>query len=119
MIKKRGLILTITLIAVLFLLFGIMASSSISEKKMRKCEVNSDCVPVKCTCGCSGCGGFDYDDVINKKYVKWWHIKEWCSPENTCPEVCCTPKEAICENNSCTVIFLTQEELLNRSIENE
>jgi hypothetical protein len=119
MIKRRGELLIIGLILFLFLLFGIIAISTIPEEKMKACKTDQDCVPVKCECGCSGCGGFDYDGIVNKKYRAIWHVKEWCSPEKTCPDVCCTPKEAICENSTCTVIFLTQEELLNRSIENE
>jgi hypothetical protein len=77
-----------------------------SLEEMKSCESPEDCVPVGCGCSCSGCGGFDYDEIINKKYTEEWYSQQECSPPEICPQVCCQPMEIKCENNVCGVNYL-------------
>lgn len=72
----------------------------------KSCDMNSDCIPVSCTCDCSGCGGFPYEDVVNKDYVDKWYQKEHCTKPKVCLMVCCAPRKAVCENSACVVIEL-------------
>jgi hypothetical protein len=71
------------------------------------CQSDAECVPVKsdCFCSCSGCGGIDYDTVINVKYRDAWQRALGCSKELTkarfCPMVCCPKVQPVCENNRC------------------
>jgi|GEM_PF-6885376 len=74
-----------------------------TDEMFRQCASRSDCVSVGCSCNCSGCGGFSYEDVINKKYVDAWYEKEDCKPAQACPEVCCSPRTIECENKICVV----------------
>jgi len=75
----------------------------ITIKEMKYCEHSSDCVPVGCECTCSGCGGFSYEDIVNKKYVDTWYNQQGCEPVQICPEVCCPRTTINCENNMCVV----------------
>lgn len=83
------------------------------------CDTTSDCVPVGCRCHCSGCGGFSYEDVVNKDYVDKWYDEHNCSPARVCPEVCCTPVVTACEDNSCKVKARTRETLPKERLEKE
>jgi len=68
------------------------------------CSIPSDCVPVVCECECSGCGGFDYDDVVNKTMVDKWYQEHCPNDGRQCPQVCCKElTEIACENNTCVV----------------
>lgn len=69
----------------------------------KQCDTPEDCVPVGCECTCSGCGGFSYEDIVNKDSVDAWYLIHDCSPPQVCPEVCCPPMEKVCENNVCAV----------------
>lgn len=70
---------------------------------MKYCETKEDCVVVDCSCSCSGCGGFSYDDAINKKYTEAWYTKNLCTKSRVCPTECCPRSEIVCENNLCIV----------------
>ena len=70
---------------------------------MRSCKTAEDCVPVWCKCECSGCGGFSYDDVVNKAYEATWHELKGCQQMGACPEVCCAPCRLVCEAGTCVV----------------
>jgi len=70
------------------------------------CSQDSDCINVGCGCHCSGCGGFSYDEIINKKYVNEWYQEHNCSPPQVCPMVCCPAMKIICEDNVCKAITL-------------
>lgn len=64
-------------------------------------------MPVVCECYCSGCGGFAYDDIVNKEYKDEWHEQQGCVFDEVpqpCLEECCPPRSVACENNQCTVI---------------
>jgi hypothetical protein len=74
-----------------------------------QCESNDDCVPVSCTCTCAGCGGFDYEDVVNKSYEDAWYENAGCSHPEVCPSVCCSPKKILCVENTCDVVELDAE----------
>jgi hypothetical protein len=80
------------------------ALEPVSPDKMKFCETESDCIPVGCKCECSGCGGFDYDEVVNKKYVDHWYLNQGCEPPSFCLEVCCPVREIACQNQRCIVI---------------
>lgn len=72
---------------------------------MRYCDSVDDCVPVGCTCRCSGCGGFSSEDIINKKYEELWYRKNNCTKPFQCPTVCCFPaKTIVCLDNTCSAI---------------
>jgi len=68
---------------------------------MKYCESKNDCVPVGCGCSCSGCGGFSYEDVINKKFFDQWYQQHNCEPPRICLMVCCPQTTIVCENNRC------------------
>ena len=70
---------------------------------MVACLTVDDCVAVDCGCSCSGCGGFSYDTVVNKKYEGVWYYERSCEKPELCPQVCCKPAEIVCENNMCGV----------------
>jgi hypothetical protein len=70
---------------------------------MRSCASAGDCVPVGCSCTCSGCGGFSFEDVVNKKCEDRWYHRHDCKPTHVCPEVCCPPRTLACENRMCSV----------------
>ena len=72
--------------------------------ELQKCESDSDCIFVKssCGCNCSGCGGIDYDLVINKKHFPLWNEMYGCfSKSQQCPDVCCPVAKPVCEGNRC------------------
>ena len=92
-----------------YFLYKHLTLSSVSITDMKYCISADDCVPVGCRCSCSGCGGFSYEDIVNKKYVDAWYYQQGCKSAQTCPEVCCTPKTIACEDNSCIVKDLPRE----------
>ena len=51
---------------------------------MRSCSSAGDCTPVGCSCTCSGCGGFSYEDVVNKKCRDRWYEEHDCKPAKIC-----------------------------------
>lgn len=70
---------------------------------MKYCESDEDCVPVTCSCYCSGCG-FPYEEIVNKKFVNEWYSQQECEIPTVCLEVCCPgPAGVKCENNQCKV----------------
>lgn len=83
------------------------------------CTSAKDCVPVMCICGCSGCGGFSYEDIVNKNYVDKWYNEHNCSPAMECPEVCCPPVIKVCEDNTCKVKPRTRENIPKELLEKE
>lgn len=84
---------------------------STPETVYRACEVDDDCLPVECSCKCSGCGGFSYEDVVNKKYAQWWYQSHQCLPNKNCPMVCCPAVFTVCENQLCQVKPKTKENI--------
>jgi len=72
------------------------------DEDMKRCEVTEDCVAVGCSCYCSGCGGFAFDDIVNKEFADAWYRQYDCRPAEVCPEVCCPPVVIACENKVCT-----------------
>jgi hypothetical protein len=76
----------------------------VSIDEMKFCKTENDCVPVGCKCECSGCGGFDYEEVVNKKYVDQWYQKQGCEPTSICLEECCPGREVACQDQRCIVI---------------
>ena len=109
--------LKISLIFVIIIVLGIgtyflynhFNLSSISITDMKYCTSADDCAPVDCGCSCSGCGGFSYDDIVNKKYVDAWYYQQGCKSAEICPMVCCSPKTIACEDNYCIVKDLPRE----------
>ncbi|MCX6750530.1 MAG: hypothetical protein NTZ83_03665 [Candidatus Pacearchaeota archaeon] len=99
--KKVKFILISVIIILLIIGIYLFALSTISISKMKYCISKEDCISVDCGCGCSGCGGFSYDDIVNKKYAKAWYLQQGCLPSGVCPEVCCMPRTIECENNAC------------------
>ena len=83
------------------------------------CTSAKDCVPVMCSCHCSGCGGFSYEDIVNKKYVDKWYKEHNCSPAIACPMVCCPPVIKVCEDNTCKVKPRTRENIPKKLLEKE
>ncbi|MBN1162679.1 prepilin-type N-terminal cleavage/methylation domain-containing protein [Patescibacteria group bacterium] len=73
------------------------------EERWRYCESSEECEPVGCACKCSGCGGFDYEDVVNVRYVDAWYDKVECSVPAGCMDRCCPPREVVCLDNRCGV----------------
>ena len=73
------------------------------EDNSKYCITSNDCVPVGCVCHCSGCGGFSYEDIVNKNCVDKWYEDHNCSPPRICPMVCCKSTTIVCENNTCKV----------------
>jgi hypothetical protein len=65
------------------------------------CQTAADCVHVGCGCKCSGCGGFDYEEVINKNSEEEWYQQRNCQKPTICPQVCCNPVTIACEDNTC------------------
>ena len=77
-----------------------VSSASVDKKY---CDSASDCVAVSCGCSCSGCGGFSYQDVVNKSHEGEWYDTNTCEPAQMCPMVCCAPATIACENHQCVV----------------
>jgi hypothetical protein len=72
-----------------------------TEEEMRTCDSVDDCVPVGCSCECSGCGGFSSEDIVNRKYEDLWYEIHACEKEKVCLEVCCPDRALVCENGLC------------------
>lgn len=69
----------------------------------RRCRTAGDCVPVTCRCGCSGCGGFAFQDVVNRRYERWWYRTRGCT-RGGCYRRCCPPRRLVCRRGLCTVL---------------
>ncbi len=69
------------------------------------CQTAADCAPVGCTCYCSGCGGFPYDDIVNIECVDTWYADQGCEPgmAGGCDQVCCAPASITCIDHTCAV----------------
>ena len=93
----------IVLIGGIYFLNNYTSLSNVSVQTMKYCINDNDCTPVDCGCSCSGCGGFSYDDVVNKKYADAWYSQQCCKPAKICPLVCCPLRKVSCENNVCVV----------------
>jgi len=65
------------------------------------CQTAEDCVPVSCGCKCSGCGGFDFEEIVNKNSAGAWYLQHSCQKPTICLQVCCQPVTIACENNIC------------------
>lgn len=77
-------------------------SRDITAEAMRQCQTAADCVPVACTCTCSGCGGFSSEDIINKHSEQAWYQQHQCNPSRViCPDVCCRSRRLVCEAGRC------------------
>lgn len=87
-----------------FPIWQISDLKNLTIEEMKYCEDDSDCIPVECSCKCSGGSGFTFDEIINKKYKKEWHLQRGCGVPGICPTVICsnTPKIS-CVNNQCLV----------------
>jgi len=97
------LIVIIVLGIALYFAYNSLVSPSVTIEDMKHCVSDQDCVPVECGCSCSGCGGFSYDDVVNRKYVATWYKQQRCNQAEICPMECCPKNEIACENNVCVV----------------
>lgn len=82
---------------------GATTAPTTDPAVMRACQTASDCVPVRCRCKCSGCGGFAYDDVVNKAHENEWYERKGCPKQVACAEVCCVPSRLACEAGQCVV----------------
>jgi len=105
---KKVKFIIILVIAIVFsigtyFLYNHLILSSVSINDMKYCTSKNDCRPVGCHCSCSGCGGFSYEDIVNKKYVDAWYYKQGCKPAEECSMGCCMPNTIECENNTCIV----------------
>lgn len=110
--KIKFVIITLIVVGLIigfYFLYNHITLSSVSIQKMKYCVADSDCVPVKCICRCSGCGGFSYEDIVNKKYVDAWYYQQGCKPPQICPAKCCLPRTIACENNVCVVKEMVRE----------
>lgn len=97
------LVLILILIGISYYYFRPKTSIPKSVAATKHCFFASDCVAVDCGCVCSGCGGFPYDDVINKKYEDIWYEQQGCAKEKMCLTACCSPRSIACEKNVCVV----------------
>lgn len=68
---------------------------------LRTCKSAQDCIPVACRHSCGGCGGFDYDDIINKKFETEWYSDAGCYGFGSGPDVCCPSREVTCIASKC------------------
>ncbi|NQU86631.1 MAG: hypothetical protein HQ541_12800, partial [Mariniphaga sp.] len=112
---KKILILSLPILIagmVLFFVYNIFSIPKEAEikdmvkvKEEKFCNTADNCVVVACGCDCSGCGGFSYDDVVNKNYKDKWYEENNCKDifPRMCPEVCCPKREKVCKNNICKV----------------
>lgn len=98
---------------------SISFDGSLDESNWKNCVNSDDCVQVGCECNCMGCGGFDYQDVVNKEYEDAWYDAHRCSKLKECPKVCCPPRKVLCADNTCQVIELFDEENNSESIDME
>jgi hypothetical protein len=86
-----------------------------AAQDMRGCESAEDCVPVGCSCSCSGCGGFDHDDVVNAAFEQQWYEQQGCTKPEVCPTKCCPKMTLTCEGGQCVV--KAQGESLGESLD--
>lgn len=101
---KQYPIIVIVLIAVVAVIILLSAPrENITLSQMKSCQTADDCVAVGCGCTCSGCGGFSYEDIVNKDFVDQWYSQKGCQPAEVCPAVCCKPRTKVCENSVCMV----------------
>ncbi len=104
---KKSILIYIIFAAIviflIFLIYGYVFPKGVSSDEMMRCEADGDCVPVGCGCSCSGCGGFSYEDVVNKKFENIWYKEHDCKKATICPKVCCEPSRTVCENKKCVV----------------
>lgn len=107
--KIHAAVLLLSLVVLTYILLSSYAPTEGSNDLdlMYYCDSAADCVPVECGCDCSGCGGFSYDDIINRAYVDQWYSDNGCAPAKICPEVCCEPKKVACEEHVCKVYDLS------------
>ncbi len=70
----------------------------------RACTTTDDCAIVRCSCSCSGCGGFSADDIVHGDHVQDWYSAAGCSEALICPMVCCPPSELACLEGQCTSV---------------
>lgn len=68
------------------------------------CDVADDCVAVSCSCYCSGCNGFPWEDVVNEAYYDAWYEEQGCEWPQYCTTGCCPSAEIACVDNQCAVI---------------
>ena len=99
------IIISILILAVLLVAGCAQEEVDYSQIDFYSCNNASDCVPVDCSCSCSGCGGFSYDEIINKKYVEEWYEMKGCSSPQICPMVCCSPMKIVCDEGRCDVLL--------------
>ncbi|MCR4327645.1 MAG: hypothetical protein NUV46_03635 [Nanoarchaeota archaeon] len=97
------IVAVVVILVLLYFSYNHFTLSSVSLDEMKYCESRENCVPVDCGCSCSGCGGFSYEEVVNKKFAYAWYDQKGCSPSQVCPEVCCSQRTIECENNLCVV----------------
>lgn len=93
----------IVLSIVIYFAYNQLTQSFVPADDMKYCDSDEECVPVDCGCSCGGCGGFSYDDVVNKKYADEWYNQKGCKHAEICPMVCCPARKVACENNVCVV----------------
>ena len=79
------------------------SSGNEKPQSSKYCDSANDCEPVGCYCGCSGCGGFAAADAVNKNHIQEWYTEHNCTKPNRCLDVCCSPRNIVCENNLCMI----------------
>lgn len=82
----------------------LLLKKKIGAEEIRYCLTANDCVPVGCSCHCSGCGGFSYEAIVNEKFANLWYTQHKCKPSAMCTENCCVPKIIQCKNNQCLAV---------------
>ena len=101
------LIIIVSVLAVVLIAgcsqYFVQEEKDFSKIDFYSCMKASDCVPVDCGGGCSGGGGFPYDEIINKKYVNEWYQKNTCDEPGVGLTVTCPRMLITCENSTCGV----------------
>ncbi len=77
------------------------ARAEATAQGWRACEEDADCAVVRCSCSCSGCGGFSADDTVHHDHVQDWYTRAGCSEALVCPMVCCAPRTLVCQQGQC------------------
>ena len=80
-----------------------VSSGACEGADQRFCDTPADCAPVSCGCSCSGCGGFDYEEIVRTGCVADWYADHACAPPTICPLVCCPERTVTCVNHMCGV----------------
>jgi len=107
--KQKFIFITLFLFILIVLLFWYLYAPGVSKEEMRYCDDVKDCTFVKCRPTCSGCGP-DFEDIINKRYINAWKIREGCflssKNKHSIQMVCCNsgPGYIACEDNQCVYI---------------